>query len=141
MPTFNPDVAPAWHAVRINETGYYDEKFLGEHGVEKIWGIYVTNFNSHTFCCELTPSYELHFMGSMPEDWPEDERKRESLFDDLSENDAHSSQVLYYHCSAIKALSDDCKHPIEIEEDDWRDDPEDSGLEAAREVLQGNPIW
>lgn len=137
---FNPEIPPAWHAVRFDETSFYDEEFRKKYGVGKIYGVYVADFASRTYCCEITPSYEMHFMGSVIDEWPDDDDMRVELQDAMDENDRHSERVVYYHCRTINALAKARKHAIELDEDDWRDDSE-SGLEAAQESYYANPVW
>lgn len=139
---FNPDVPPAWHAIKLDETGHYDKEFLEKYGVGKIYGVYIADFSSRTYCCEITPSYALYFINSVAE-YPDydDDDKRVEFLDELDECDGYTEPVVYFHCHTIKALPDDRKYPIHIQEDDWRDDPEGSGYEVAREECQGNPVW
>ena len=141
---FNPDIPPSWHAIRLDETHFYDKSFLDEYGVEKIYGVYVTDFNTRVYCCEITPSYELNFVNSVFDGGPDrddDEEKFENLEQELYKADAYTESVSYMHCGSVSALPEDCKHPIQIDDDDWGDTPENNGFDAAYEECQSNPVW
>ncbi len=137
---FNADIPPAWHAILIDETNYYlDEDFVSRCG-GKIHGVYLANLNSRIYCCEITPSHELHLVGSVPEEWPEGEGEREDVYDALSEGDANGNQVVYYHCRAIDALPKDRKRAVELDEDEWRN-VDDNGYETVLEAYRGSPAF
>lgn len=138
---FNPEIPPAWHAVRLDETHFYGKMFLDEFGVEKIYGVYVVDFSKRVHCCEITPSYELNFVNSVFDGGPDDDERLEELVQKLYEADACTDNVLYMHCNAVNALPEGCKHPIQIDEDEWGDTPENDGFDAAYEECQSNPVW
>ena len=134
---FNAKVPPAWNAILIDESEFYEDEFLTRCG-GKLYGVYLADLNSRTYCCELTPSNALYFIGSVPEEWPEDDEEKDSLYDDLSESDTCSPEVSYFHCHSIKAMPDSRKHAIQLDEDDWGD-AENDGYEAALEAYQACP--
>lgn len=35
--------------------------------VRRVWSVYVVNRDERTYCCELTPSYALHWIETYPE--------------------------------------------------------------------------
>jgi len=51
-------IVPDFRLVAVDETEYYSiPSELSE--IKKIYGVYLVDFNSHTYCCELTPSLWL----------------------------------------------------------------------------------
>lgn len=119
---------PEFKAVKINETTYWNEKFLTEFGITEMLGVYVFNPNEATHCCELTPSYELYFVHTQV-DWSKElnEEKKEEMEDQILESDRQTEPVTYMHCSGINRMK-----TIEIGEFDT--------IEDAVEYCQGNWI-
>jgi hypothetical protein len=96
-------VKPKFKVVKIDETKNWREDIVEKSG--KIFGIYLYDESRQTRCCEITPSYEMHFLNSMSENHIEDEEEREILFDEISEGDIHTERVSYFHVSSIDKLS------------------------------------
>lgn len=46
--------------ILLDETKYWDEKYLKEMGVEKVFGLYFYDYNSVTHLCSLSGSYLLY---------------------------------------------------------------------------------
>lgn len=133
--------APDWRSVRLNESSHWDPKFIKENDVDKMYGVYLVNFNSVTHCCSLTPSFELNFVGSVYTGGPEDDEGREQLFEAILAADQQSELVKYIYCKDLnKALTEVDQHKIELDKSDWEDD-EDRGFEHVRDYYCGNPTW
>lgn len=141
MNKFNPEIPPAWHVIKLDETCFYDKSFLDQYGVEKIYGVYIVDFSKRVYCCEITPSYELNFVKSIYEGGPdvEDEEAIEAFECHLYDCDAVTESVSYMHCGSIHSLPEDCKVPIQIQDSDW--DDSDDGFNAAYEECVSNPVW
>ena len=136
------NLPPDWRAVRFDETKYWDRKFLDEYGVDKMFGVYLVDLSSVTYCCSLTPAYEMNFVGSAVDGGPDDEEQRETFHEEVMTADNGSDLVSYMTCRNIQNHLKDEKNQdkIEVDEDDWKEDP-DSGFEVAREYYAGNPTW
>jgi len=90
-------------AVKINETQHWNEKFRKDYGIKALFGVYVFDSESHTHCCELTPSYEMHFVHTQP-DWHGEltEEQREDMYEQITEGDNYANEpVTYMHCSSV----------------------------------------
>lgn len=66
-----------------DDTHYYSDGLVAQAG-GKIIGAYLFDRNLHVHCCSLTPSYEVHPLSAVPARWPDGERDRELLLDDLT---------------------------------------------------------
>jgi hypothetical protein len=51
------EIKPNWCFVRLDETDDWNLPDSIKAYVAKVYGIYAFNRNSHTHCCEITPSY------------------------------------------------------------------------------------
>lgn len=134
--------APDWRAVRIDETRCWNREFLDKYGIEKMWGVYIIDFSSRTFCCSITPMYAMFFIESTWEGGPDEGEDLDVLFEEVLLADSGSQAVSYMRCSDIDRHIKDEKSfdKIDISSDEWEDDPND-GLEVAREYYVGNPTW
>lgn len=127
--------------LKLDETSYWREDIQAMAG--RLFGIYLYNPAVGVHCCELTPSYELHYMG-------------EAITSSLSENDlealaellrealADSDDVKYMHCAAVNrqpALANRSVLAVGWavfgDFGDEGDTPEEC-MEAATEYLRGN---
>lgn len=133
---------PDWRAVRFDETKYWDRKFLDEYGVEKMYGVYLVDLSSVTYCCSITPSYEMNFVESVIEGGPEDDERREALYDKVMLADTNSPLVSYMNCRNIEnhIKNEKNQDKIGLAREDWVAEPDD-GFEVAREYYVGNPTW
>lgn len=138
------NLPPDWRAVRFDETQYWNSKFLDEHGVEKMCGVYLVDFSSRTYCCSLTPSYAMFFVESVPVGGPDDERQRDFFEDEVRTADSHTQPVSYMTCSNVDdhIKNEDNFDKIELDGDDWwKEDPRDDGLDEVMEAYAGCPSW
>ncbi len=97
-------IKPKFKVVRINETSNWREDIAKKAG--KIFGIYLYDESRTTNCCEVTPSYEMHFLNSMAETLSDDDEEREIQLDEIEEGDIHTERVRYFHSVSIDKLSD-----------------------------------
>lgn len=87
----------------LDETENWQEDIVKAAGGQ-ILGVYLYNPNSVTHCCELTPSFDLIFMNSVPLEYPEDETARDVLQMDLLEGNAQCESDIYMHCHDVDKL-------------------------------------
>jgi len=87
-----------FRVVDLDETCYWKEGlFKGED--TKVLSRYLYDPESHTYCCSLTPTYEMHFMKSSLN---REETDRESCI--LMDGDSQQEQVCYMEIYSIKCL-------------------------------------
>jgi hypothetical protein len=98
-------ITPKFKVCRIDETANWDKEITDVAG--KVYGVYFYDASHQTFCCEITPSYELTFLESVAENCPNDELAREKLYDDIIEGDRFTESIAYKHCRFIDSLSED----------------------------------
>lgn len=130
-------IKTAWTIVAIDETHYWSEDIIAKAG--KLYGVYLYDANRPVYCCELTPSYELHLIETVWTHNTQDER----LQMDVLEGDAQNGQVCYYHCRDInhkdaKWKESLTRHDEEYEEIDDTGKVWDGLLEDMLEYLRGN---
>ena len=101
---------PKFKVVRINETSNWREDIAKKAG--KIFGIYLYDESRTVNCCEVTPSYEMHFLNSMAENISDDDEEREILFDEISEGDIHTERVRNIFSSSIDRMSKDDRKDV-----------------------------
>ena len=99
----------------------------------KLLSVYAYDDALSTYCCEITPSRECHYLGTVPTEVPEGEEARERFLDQIMDGDAHSDPVAYYHNSNIdaRAFVIGC-------ESDSEEDEEYNGLEKTLEDFRSN---
>lgn len=91
-------IKPHFKVVAINETSDWRDDFIVKCG--RLYGLYLFDVNRHVHCCELTPSYELHFIETVAEKEIDD--YTDAL---LREANAQCQRdVEYYHCNVIDRM-------------------------------------
>lgn len=124
-----------YRVVALDESYGCEHAFLERCG-GKVWGIYFYDESRHVYCCEITPSYELHFLGLEAERIPDDdEDAREAQYDELMEAGSQQDPVSYMWTSNIDRLP--ANHFVDIPTDPYN--PDENPDEIIREYLQGNP--
>jgi len=94
-------VKPKFALVKLDETAHWSADV--QEKVGRIFGVYLVDLNSATHCCEITPSYELHFVESQwTNEIPEDESER--FHDLIEENDSPRNEIKYMHCHSVDAF-------------------------------------
>lgn len=119
------------NAISLNETACYNIRDEDKTYIKEIRGVYCYNPESCTYCCEMTPSYELRYLHSyiVFTDELEKVKLSDDLRDLLDQRYCHEpSDDTYMHCSAVRGL----KNPPPKECGEFDD------MDAACEHLQGN---
>lgn len=100
-----------WKFIVCDETRYWDKSLvskLGQNG--KIVAVYAFDANCQVHCCELTPSYELFFLGQHAEfeDGLEErlgENAYQALMSEIENENAPDSDVSYQYCSDVDRMN------------------------------------
>jgi len=136
-------IKPDFKNVRINETHHYPK-----HIQEKFGNIYSTHLfdkNEHTYCCSLTPSYCLHYLGTVVEFKNDDDHNDDDLVNlrDELETDPNYELINYYNCNVIDNLpEDDFDSCFTSDDEDWKTKEEYNDLlEHVMDSSRGNPSW
>jgi hypothetical protein len=142
-------ICPDFRVLIRDETSYWLDEALVQRCGGKIMGVYYFDANRAVYCCEMTPSYEMEFMESIPLVQSQDDRESDKVQMELMTGDAQSDGVRYIHCHEINL--DQCQRFWKLTVKEWRrflDEADGDGekaynlaREAIRESLQGNPCY
>lgn len=114
------DVLPQFKLLKIDVTrDYLDESLVRQAG-GRIYSVYLVNVNRQVHVCDLSPSYELHFLEDIPERSPDDEAERERLYDELLEANLETEPVTYSYVRHYRE-SDFIDGPYAITPEDWQE--------------------
>lgn len=124
---------PVFKYVRIDETKYWNEKFVAGLGEgAKLIATYIYDETERTFCCELTPSHWLEYCGTQAEPGRElSEEELEETYNYIMEGDFSDETGHYRHCSSMQSL--DPKPVPPPRNGEWE------SLEEVVEHYHGNP--
>jgi hypothetical protein len=84
----------SYRLIAVDDTKYWSDEIRS--GVDKIYTRYVYNDTECTYCCELTPSRCLFFVGFSPTG-----DVSEELAEKISEEECNFEDVCYMHCSFV----------------------------------------
>jgi hypothetical protein len=147
-------IIPEWYTYRRDVSDGYTHSEEGRALLErcggKIYEIYVFDFRRHVCCCEITPSYELWYVESIPGGEEPEGEYDQDLDEVLRDANRDNEPVIYIHTRDIDEKGDGCKaleHPVEwwndlVEDND--DDTEAAYLKAVDDVVEAynaNPEW
>jgi len=125
-----------WVEVRLDETRHWHwdilNAILGKEG--KVYGVYIFDAMTHTYCCEMTPSYWLRHVYDFTSVF-----LPESMLDEFDRHSTVDSNDHYFHTTDIEAIDDGDKYDLGIF-GNLGDTPEEIE-EQVREYVQGNPYW
>lgn len=113
------------------------------HPDAKIFGVYLVDLNEVTHCCEVTPSYCLHFLYNTGNLWLTDEQQEEVM------SMTDEERCMYMHCSAIDRLpvsqgvEGSCMYvsPAEIDSVEALEESYDKLVESLIETYNANHIY
>jgi len=151
-------IIPEFHAYRRDVSEHYTHSPEGRALLDRcggmIYDVFVFDYRRHVHCCEMTPSYELWYVETIPGgETHEDDADfpyHEDLDEALREANLHSPQVIYIHCHSIDVKSENVQDlglPVEwwndlVEDNDG--DEEGAYLKAINDVVEGyhaHPVW
>ena len=146
-------IYPDWRIVLRDETQYWTDPELVKRCGGTIKGASLFDANRQVHCCEITPSFELERLNSVPKQWPDDERTMESLEAELREADfqADSGCCSYVHVSDMDLESDSVINVWKMTDKEWQallDDADgdeekahDVAMAACQEYISGNGFY
>ena len=136
-------VPPEFKVVCLEETqGYTDKDIVKLAG--KIHAVFLYDKSRATHCCEVTPSYELHYLKSVTSECIDDEVTAEEVEEHIRDANAHRESVQYVHCRSIDKVPEMYHVPFS---ENWQPSPEEYAtkeiyediLEHVIETEQANP--
>jgi hypothetical protein len=89
-------IKPDFRVFKTETTRYWRKDIRRKAG--KLFAVYLFDANRHVHACELTPSYEMHYVGPT---WTNSVGDRMS--ETIREGDADTDLVSYYHVRGIDA--------------------------------------
>ena len=132
---------PVIKVVKIDETAYWCRDTVKAAG--RIFGVYVYDEQSVTYCCEMSPSYALHFVESQTSRVVPDEMNQMML-----EAGCDTPPVSYVHCRLVDAYPEMPERQFPEERTGqyvlFEADPESpdsvQAIEEALEFARGNAV-
>lgn len=120
--------------IAINESSSWESSFCQRAG-GAIFGLYLYDALQQVNCCEITPSYELNLMRSIPYEWPEGDAARDALDQEIRDADAQGDSTMYRHCRSIDAIEPFYDFGEQVSDGTW-----DEALQAALEYCHANGV-
>lgn len=96
------ELLPEMCIVKIDEREFWCDEVQAK--ATRIFGVYAFDRRRHVHCCSMTPSYELHFLGTQYEAVELDDEAQVRLNQDVLEEDAGNEEVRYFDCHYIDRL-------------------------------------
>jgi len=112
---------PDFRIFRNDRTHDWTDDIVARAG--RLWDVLLFNGNRHVYCCEMTPSYEMMFLGSTWERSPQDDDEAEEMGDEIRAVDAQTEAFSYFHVHGINL--DGCP-AIETTDEEWAEALEDA---------------
>lgn len=97
--TLDGYTAPHWKVWAREETHFWIDQIQERAG--RLFGLYLFDANRQVHCCELTPSYEMHFVETVYAKHDDDERVDEKLAEEIREANWVEEDVRYFHCHSV----------------------------------------
>jgi hypothetical protein len=105
--TKSKETKPQYRYIKVNETRDWDEEFVKKLGINGvIWAVYAYDSSVVTHCCELTPSYEMIYLGTeFTTDSPYDSIDCEFVEEELRDVEAaRDTNYSYMHCNDVERI-------------------------------------
>ena len=136
---------PDFRIYKVETTNDWREDIRAK--VDKLYAVYVFDANRETYACELTPSFEMRYLGPTwtgKLDSPDDDDWRQELFEEIVDGGAESDDI-YVHVRSVNLA--ECEQRT-FSEAQWQGFLEDedgdyekaweAALETQMEYCQGN---
>lgn len=99
----------------------------------KMLSVYAYDDEKATHLCEITPSRECHYLGTIPTEIFDGEEEREKFLDQIMEGDGQTESIAYYHCRDV-----DPRGFVKGCDADNDEDEEDNAMENTEENFRCN---
>jgi hypothetical protein len=150
-----------WWFLAYDETSEWDLSATAKGYVERILGVYAVDLKQITYCCEITPSYDLNRMGHIIwyndgfYAWQEKAEETAEWWRADFESDCQAGDAFevghYRHCKDVEQFIKNnrwrrhgrkfTRRIGNISGKYWRDETYDTELEAMQEYHNGNSPW
>lgn len=127
-------IKPDYRLIKISDHKHWREDV--QSATKDIWTVYAFDVNTHVHCCELTPSYELHFIA---QDYQEIDDLTEEQREDLNEKilSGYEEDVCYMHVRDVeRMMSQQPKLTRTVEVDDVDDDADSDNVLRAMDDIR-----
>ena len=133
------------HVVALNETNHYKIKPEHQPHIQAIRGVYLYDANSHTHCCELTPSYYLIYLYDEVILTPEadeslSDEAKEAIYEEYEYCDGEDIYVHVHNLDTYVAAHPERHHHHGGTEISYDDSDYDDQIEGLREYFNGNHV-
>lgn len=119
-----------WKIVAIEQTSYWNPEIVEKTG--RLFGTFLFDASRQVHCCELTPSYEMHFIETLAENMIDDETDAMIRDADI----VGQNEVEYWHCHSVDSWPADHFVVLGPNDDDYETDEEE--LEEMLEYVRCN---
>jgi len=110
-------IAPEFELIDIDETTYFEDRFLEKHKIAKIHGRYMYDKKSVTYICSANPMYAMHYVDfAITLEEGADPDVLEEAYDELEWEYCHQDLVSYMSRYRIDNLPQDDRERIMLEE-------------------------
>ena len=92
---------PLIRLLYVDETDDFTDEAL-KTAAERIYGLYLYDVHLHVHCCEITPSYEMTFVGFQTKAWIPDALQMNLL--DCAAVQLCDAPVCYRHCWWVDSM-------------------------------------
>lgn len=136
---------PDFRLYKEETTEYWSEGIRARAG--KLFGVYIFDANRHVHAAELTPSYEMVYVGPTWTGHVENEEESQRLFEDILKGDSDTEGVKYVHvhgldltkCETV-SWDDAAWDRMVAHHDGDTEDAHKEALEKAIEHCRGNGV-
>jgi hypothetical protein len=111
---FKETLVPDFCILKFNTTKYWRENIQREAG--EIYNVYIFDANRIVHAADLSPSYELHYLGPTWTASCESEEERSRLFEQIMEGVTDTEPVTYHYCREVKL--NECER-VPITDEQW----------------------
>lgn len=124
-----------WKIVAIDESQHWLKIDKSKTG--RLFGLYLFDSQERVYACEITPSYEMNFLETVPE-----YVVKEGILEQIQEGDSGSEPVTYMHCSLIRNYSSNRLVDLDVHDETYLTEEEYDALrDEMLEYLKGNPKY
>jgi len=144
-PVTEEEIKPKFVAIRLDETEHWSDEIKAR--VKAIYAHYLFDERQVTYCCEVTPSFWLRWVGFDIETEDPQEEISTDLYDEISDG-FHAvglDNSGYYHCRVIDKIEGEFRKKVFMEGSDL--DPWSEGygydnvFDEVHDAWNANPLF